>query len=104
MSRSLVSRRAVTSDSAVLAAGGRPVLAAPRPSLDEAAGAGGDGLRGVGGADVRVERGPISLLTTPQTCRCSGQVTVRRADGSVRIADEQLDAGLLDRALQAVAQ
>src|SRR5580692_11749661 len=139
MSRSEESNRSVVSDSTARAAidlarnAAAPVWRTGRSPI------GGDS-RSLIGADVLVERGPISLLTTPQTRRCSGQSAGRachtpargicagtwgrpgkavsklrartraRPEEAVREAvrarstDEQLDAGLLDRALQPVPQ
>src|ERR1700691_3382 len=68
--------------------------------------------------DVRGERGPISLFTTPQVCRCSGRVAGGNAHRYLRpggrhaiatrmrvgSADEHLGARRFDRALQALAQ
>src|SRR5579862_3278747 len=69
MSRSECSLRAVVSDITVCPAGTGELAAGGcgRTYLGGRLCADPDGLRGVGGADVPEERGPISLLTTPQT-------------------------------------
>jgi hypothetical protein len=124
MSRSECSRRAVASDITVRGVGDpNPDPASDgsgRTNLGGRSRVGAEEPRGVGvGADVLVERGPISLLTTPQTRRCSGRVAIRapptqprgprwcrrcERDPAWSVADEHRGARLLDRALKTLAQ
>src|SRR6516165_10288373 len=113
ISRSEGWRRTVLSESTAL-----PRVGVSRLYLAGLAGAGEVEVRRAGGADVPDERGPISLLTTRQGRRCRGRESILDDISqkppervlcpgrfSVRsTADQQLDARLLDRAIEPHSQ